>query len=162
MSSPATITRMPLLASSLQTSVSPSSKNWASSMPTTSISEVKSRMLAEESTGVDGMELLSCDTTFSSEYRTSMEGLNISTRCRAKVARLRRRISSSVFPENIEPQITSIRPFRQVSALWPSEKTTISSLFFVLIFVLRLHLCLQRYDFQKDLEVKFRKIYNIC
>ncbi|EEF77176.1 hypothetical protein BACCOPRO_02688 [Phocaeicola coprophilus DSM 18228 = JCM 13818] len=46
--------------------------------------------------------------------------------------------------------------------MWPSEKTTISSLFFVLIFVLRLHLCLQRYDFQKDLEVKFRKIYNIC
>ena len=31
-------------------------KNWASSMPTTSISEVKSRMLADESMGVEAME----------------------------------------------------------------------------------------------------------
>lgn len=42
-------------------------KNCASSIPTTSLSEEKSKMLAEESIGVEAIELLSCDTTSSSE-----------------------------------------------------------------------------------------------
>ena len=66
-SSPATMTRIPLLASWLHTSIRPSSKNCASSMPTTSISEVNSSMLADESIGVEDMMLLSCDTTSASE-----------------------------------------------------------------------------------------------
>src|ERR1041384_5735732 len=39
-----------------------------------------------------------------------MVGLNTSTRLRAIMARRRRRISSSLLPENIGPQITSIQP----------------------------------------------------
>src|SRR5437868_3086527 len=39
-----------------------------------------------------------------------MVGLNTSTRLRAIIARRRRRISSSLLPENIGPQITSIQP----------------------------------------------------
>ena len=111
MSRPATITRTPLSASCRQTSTSPWSKNCASSMPTTSTSEVISRIFCAESTGVERIALASCETTSSSEYRTSMRGLKISTRRRANSARFRRRISSSVLPENIEPHITSIQPF---------------------------------------------------
>jgi hypothetical protein len=43
----------------------------------------------------------------------SIAGLKISTFCFAILALLRRRISSSVFPENIDPQITSIHPARE-------------------------------------------------
>ena len=39
-----------------------------------------------------------------------MIGLKTSTRLRAIMARRSRRISSSLFPENIGPQITSIHP----------------------------------------------------
>lgn len=74
-------------------------------------SEVISRIFCAESTGVERIALASCETTSSSEYRTSMRGLKISTRRRANSARFRRRISSSVLPENIEPHITSIQPF---------------------------------------------------
>ena len=42
----------------------------------------------------------------------SMDGLKISTRCRAKTALFTRRINSSVFPENIDPHTTSILPGR--------------------------------------------------
>ena len=42
-------------------------------------------------------------------------GLNISTFCLANWARRRRRISSSVLPENIEPHTTSILPGRCAS-----------------------------------------------
>ena len=67
--------------------------------------------LASLGIGVERIALASCETTSSSEYRTSMRGLKISTRRRANSARFRRRISSSVLPENIEPHITSIQPF---------------------------------------------------
>src|ERR1700681_839861 len=39
-----------------------------------------------------------------------MDGLKICTRCRAISARRRRRISSSLLPENIGPTTTSIQP----------------------------------------------------
>ena len=114
-SSPATMTRVPRLASSLHTLTRFASKNCASSMPTTSVSDPKSRMLAEVSTGVEWMEFPSCDTTFSSSYRVSMAGLKISTLWRANSALFSLRISSSVLPENMEPQMTSILPRRIIS-----------------------------------------------
>jgi hypothetical protein len=40
----------------------------------------------------------------------SMDGLNTSTRLRAIMALRRRLISSSLLPENMGPQITSIHP----------------------------------------------------
>ena len=49
----------------------------------------------------------------SSEYLTSIAGLNISTRSLANCARFIRRISSSVLPENILPQTTSMLPLRR-------------------------------------------------
>ena len=67
MSSPATITRTPLSASCRQTSTMLSSKNWASSIPTTSTSEAMSRMFCGDSTGVERMAFASCETTSSSE-----------------------------------------------------------------------------------------------
>ncbi|OPZ96167.1 MAG: hypothetical protein BWY72_01783 [Bacteroidetes bacterium ADurb.Bin416] len=69
------------------------------------------------------MEWLSWETTLVSEYRVSMAGLKISTRCLAMVARFSRRMSSSVLPENMEPQITSIRPRCVVSWLCCSLKS---------------------------------------
>ena len=39
-----------------------------------------------------------------------MTGLKTSTRLRAIMARRRRRISSSLLPENMGPQMTSIQP----------------------------------------------------
>src|SRR5208337_1180135 len=42
--------------------------------------------------------------------RESITGLKICTRCRAISARRNRRISSSLFPENIGPTTTSIQP----------------------------------------------------
>ena len=119
------MTRTPRLANSLHTSTRPSSKNCASSIPTTSISVESSNILADESTGVDAIELLSCDTTSSMEYRVSMAGLKISTFCRANCARFILRMSSSVLPENIEPHITSMRPRRWVSITLSSEKSAI-------------------------------------
>ena len=43
-------------------------------------------------------------------FKPSIDGLKISTLRLANCARFMRRISSSVLPENIEPQITSIQP----------------------------------------------------
>src|SRR5580692_6297916 len=51
-----------------------------------------------------------CETISSLEYRASIAGLKTWTRLRAMVARRRRRISSSLLPENMGPQITSIQP----------------------------------------------------
>ncbi len=85
-------------------------KTGASSIPTTSTSLERSSILAGESIGVDGMLCESCDTTWSSEYLMSTAGLYISTFWFAKVALFNLLISSSVFPENIDPQITSIEP----------------------------------------------------
>ena len=67
MSSPATITLTPLLAKVLHTSMSPMSRNCASSMPTTSISEESSSIDELLSTGVLMMECWSWLTTSSSE-----------------------------------------------------------------------------------------------
>jgi hypothetical protein len=64
----------------------------------------------EFSTGVEGMEFELCDTNAFSAKRVSAFGLNISTLKRAILARFNLRISSSVLPENMEPQITSILP----------------------------------------------------
>src|SRR6185369_17288598 len=50
----------------------------------------------------------------SAEYRSSMDGLKTSTRFRAIMARRNRRISSSLLPENMGPQITSIHPMLPV------------------------------------------------
>ncbi len=40
----------------------------------------------------------------------ALEGLNTCTRCLPITARRKRRISSSVLPENIGPQMTSTQP----------------------------------------------------
>lgn len=55
------------IASSLQTSTSPLSKNWASSIPTTSMSEANKSKDPEDSIGVDRIEFWSWLTTSSSE-----------------------------------------------------------------------------------------------
>ena len=64
---PAIITLIPLFASWLHTSIKLLSKNCASSIPTTSISEVNNNILADESIGVEEIALLSCETTSASE-----------------------------------------------------------------------------------------------
>ena len=61
------MTRTPLSASSRHTPTMLSSKNCASSMPTTSTPADMSRMFCGESTGVERMAFASCDTTCSSE-----------------------------------------------------------------------------------------------
>ena len=67
MSSPAMMTLTPESASWRQTSTRLWSKNWASSIPTTSTPEAINRMFWGESTGVERMALASCETTSSSE-----------------------------------------------------------------------------------------------
>jgi hypothetical protein len=56
------------------------------------------------------MALSLWETIFTAWYRVSITGLKISTFCLAINARLSLRMSSSVFPENMQPQITSIHP----------------------------------------------------
>ena len=60
--------------------------------------------------GVQEMLWESCETTSRSEYLLSMVGLKVAIFCFANCARLSLLMSSSVFPENIEPQITSMQP----------------------------------------------------
>ena len=112
MSRPATITRTPLSASCRQTSTSPGRRT-ASSMPTTSTSEVISRMFcAPNLPAWERIALASCETTpsWSSAHRSG--GLKISTRRRARIrGPLQAADQLSVLPENIEPHITSIQPF---------------------------------------------------
>ena len=88
------------------------------------MSEESKSILADESSGVEAMLCPSCVTTSSSEYLVSIAGLKIYTFCLANLARFSRRISYSVLPENIDPQITSIRPLRRVSCMLFSEKTS--------------------------------------
>ena len=76
-SSPATMTRTPLLARVWQTSTRLSSKNWASSMPTTCTSPGRSRISDGDDTGVDSILWKSCETTSTSEYLRSIAGLNM-------------------------------------------------------------------------------------
>jgi len=84
------------LARSLHTAIIPSSKNCASSIPTTSQLSASKRIFAAAGTGVERISLASCDTTFSSSYRMSTAGLKISTFCFANWALFSLRISSSV------------------------------------------------------------------
>ena len=67
-------------------------------------------MLSDESTGVESIALESCEMTSSCEYLVSMAGLNISTLRFANLALFNLLMSSSVLPENIDPQITSMLP----------------------------------------------------
>jgi hypothetical protein len=59
---------------------------------------------------VEGIEFELCVTSAFSAYRVSALGLNISTFSFAIVARFNLRINSSLLPENIDPQITSMLP----------------------------------------------------
>ena len=68
------------------------------------------RISFENCTGDDRIEFSLCDTTFVSLNLVSVLGLKISTCCLAMNARFNLRRSSSVFPENIDPQMTSIQP----------------------------------------------------
>ena len=61
------MTLTPCEASLLQASVRPSSKNCASSMPTTSTFPAISSSVCDDSTGVERSECPSCDTTSSFE-----------------------------------------------------------------------------------------------
>src|SRR3954471_15009550 len=51
-----------------------------------------------------------CETMSVAWNRPSIAGLNTATACRAISARRRRRISSSLLPENIGPPTTSSQP----------------------------------------------------
>jgi len=109
-SSPATITRTPLLANLLHTSGRSASKNCASSMPITCTSPASNSIEEALSTGIDGMEFALCDTSAFSKYLVSFLGLKIPTVNLAILARFNLLISSSVLPENIAPQTTSMLP----------------------------------------------------
>ena len=58
------------------------------------------------------MAFVSWETMLNSSYRISIAGLKISTFRLAILALFSRLISSSVFPENMDPQTTSIQPLR--------------------------------------------------
>ena len=58
----------------------------------------------------DGIRMSLWDVMWSSPYRLSIFGLKICTLCRAICARRSRRMSSSLFPLNMLPVITSIQP----------------------------------------------------
>ena len=80
-------------------------------MPTTSVRWSSfSSSSSLESTDSDGSLISLWETISASAYRESMRGLKIWTRCFAMIARRSRRMSSSLFPENMLPQITSIQP----------------------------------------------------
>src|SRR5690606_16046027 len=80
-------------------------------MPTTSVrSSMASWMARESATGWAATERDEWETISSAEYRSSIAGLNTWTGMRAIAARVTRRISSSLLPENIGPQMTSIHP----------------------------------------------------
>src|SRR5580704_6162661 len=86
-------------------------KKLASSIPTTCVRQ-SSRVLISEAPPMasDFIRMSVCDTISLSEYRLSITGLNTCTRLRAIMARRNRRISSSLLPENMGPQIASIHP----------------------------------------------------
>src|SRR5712692_1026743 len=68
----------------------------------------------------------SCDATCRRPYRSSSAGLNTCTRCRAICARRTRRISSSLFPLNMLPQMTSMRPAARPPSTAPPQRTGLS------------------------------------
>ena len=76
MTSPATTTLFPRSASLFTTSTIPTSKNWASSIPITSLrASVWSRTSAEVSTASARRRRPPCETTSTSENRVSIFGL---------------------------------------------------------------------------------------
>src|SRR5713101_873741 len=98
-------------ASLVQTPTTSSPRNCASSMPTTSVRAVtRARTSSPLVTFSEAIPSPECDTISFAAYRASIAGLKICTRWRAISARRKRRISSSLFPENIGPTMTSIQP----------------------------------------------------
>ena len=111
-SSPATITRTPRSASSVTSSTSPPSKNWASSMPTTSTPRLSFSRISplDVTVTADRLRLSRVVSTSPSPLRVSVAIRNTWTRWRAIRARRSRRTSSSLLPENMPPVITSMQP----------------------------------------------------
>ena len=102
------MTRWPPATSFRTTPTIAWSKNCTSSMPTTVVSgNISCRISSPTSTGRASNESPSCELTSSLLKRMSMAGLKTCTARRAITARLTRRMSSSLFPLNIEPTITS-------------------------------------------------------
>ena len=94
----------------------PGSKNCTSSIPTTLVSGSTDRVISTLTrTGRATNESPSCERTNAFPKRSSMAGLKTWTARRAMIARLTRLMSSSLFPLNIEPTMTS-RP------AWPPVK----------------------------------------
>src|ERR1043165_5446202 len=119
---------MPRSASSFTTLIRSLSKNWASSIPTTSVSgSTFARISADVRTFDDSCFISECETMGSFEKRASISGLKTCTFCRAIRARRKRRISSSDLPENIEPAITSIHPACEVPGCSLRAGTSFSS-----------------------------------
>src|SRR5438034_7751943 len=111
MSRPAATIRTPRSASSWTISGSRSSRNCASSTATTvTPSPSCSRISALRCSGMASSRDPSWEATRWRLYRSSRAGLNTCTRCRAICARRTRRMSSSLFPLNMLPQMTSMRP----------------------------------------------------
>ncbi|MNL35188.1 hypothetical protein D3C87_1572020 [compost metagenome] len=111
MSRPEAMTLLPELASAWHTSTTASSKNWISSMATTAVASSVRRQIS--SAPVARTALIRAPAwleTASAVYRVSMIGLKTWTCCLAISARRTRRISSSVLPQYMEPQISSIQP----------------------------------------------------
>ena len=109
---PATTTRTPLLASSSACPTIACSRNWTSSIPTTSNPDARAGTSSADATGTARIRAPAWLTTSVASYRSSMCGFRITTRWPAISARRNRRIISSLFPLNIGPQMTSSQPPR--------------------------------------------------
>src|SRR5213593_328772 len=111
---PARMTRTPRSARRFAKSTMPSSRNCASSTATTSVVSRRRREISSaESTGSASTVTPSWDETEKRPaYRASRWDLKTCTCLRAMTARRTRRISSSDFPLNITPEMTSIHPER--------------------------------------------------
>ena len=109
---PARITRRPAAASDVARSTIPTGRNCASSMATTCVSfSTACAICSGESIGSASTVRPSwLDTWYRPAYRSSRCDLNTCTRFFAISARRTRRMSSSLLPLNITPQITSIQP----------------------------------------------------
>lgn len=105
------ITCLPLSARRWATSTRPAPIKLASSTPITSDRQSTwSRISPPLLTTSDFMRRSPCEMISLLPYLVSRAGLKTWTRLRAIMARRRRRISSSLLPENIGPQITSTHP----------------------------------------------------
>src|SRR5438874_3131960 len=117
------ITCLPLSASVPAISIRSAPMKFASSTPTTSVRQsIRCSMSLVDSSGSDFIRRSPWETISEAEYRLSIAGLNTCTRFLAIIARRRRRIRSSLFPENIGPQMTSIQPrFPVTISMLPGE-----------------------------------------